>query len=49
MKDEFFGNDEQRTLLRRGRGMATLLGKDRRYSYYGRTVGLVEPEDGDID
>lgn len=49
MKDEFFGNDDQRALLRRGRGMATLLGKDRRYSYYGRTVGLVEPEDGDID
>jgi hypothetical protein len=49
MKDEFFGNDDQRALLRRGRGMAALLGQDRRYSYYGRTVGLPEPEDGDID
>ncbi len=49
MKDEFFGNDDQRALLRRGRGMAALLGQDRRYSYYGRTVGLPGPEDGDID
>lgn len=30
-------------------GLAVLLGQDRRYSYYGRTVGLVGPEDGDID
>lgn len=29
--------------------MAVLLGQDRRYSYYGRTVGLSGPEDGDID
>jgi hypothetical protein len=47
--DEFFGNDDQRALLRRGRRMAALLGQDRRYSYYGRTVGLVGPEDGDVD
>ena len=26
-----------------------MLGQDRRYSYYGRTVGLPEPEDGGID
>lgn len=49
MKDEFFGSDDQRAVLRRGRGMAALLGQDRRYSYYGRTVGLPGPEDGDID
>ena len=49
MRDEFFGNDDQRALLRRGRGLAALLGQDRRYSYYGRTVGLPGPEDGDID
>ena len=49
MKNEYFGNDDQRALLRRGRGLAALLGQDRRYSYYGRTVGLVGPEDGDID
>jgi hypothetical protein len=30
-------------------GMAALLEQDARYSYYGRTVGLVGPEDGDID
>ncbi len=49
MKDEFFGSDDQRALMRRGRGLAALLGQDRRYSYYGRAVGLLEPEDGDID
>ena len=49
MKDEFFGSDDQRALLRRGRSLAALLGQDRRYSYYGRTVGLPGPEDGDID
>lgn len=49
MRDEFFGNDDQRALLRRGRGLAALLARDRRYSYYGRSVGLPGPEDGDID
>lgn len=49
MRNEFFGNDQQRAILRRGRGMAALLQQDARYSYYGRTVGLVGPEDGDID
>lgn len=47
--EEFFGNEDQRAVLKRGRGMAELLGKDPRYSYYGRTVGLVTPHDGDID
>jgi len=47
--EEYFGNDDQRALLRRGRGMAELLGHDKRYTYYGRTVGLAGPEDGDID
>jgi hypothetical protein len=49
MKDEFFGSDDQRALQRRGRGLAALLGHDSRYSYYGRSVGLPGPEDGDID
>jgi hypothetical protein len=49
MKDEFFGTDDQRALLRRGRALAAVLGHDRRYSYYGRAVGLPGPEDGDID
>lgn len=49
MKDEFFGSDDQRALLRRGRSLAALLGRDSRYSYYGRTVGLPGPEDGDFD
>ncbi|AZQ67166.1 N-acetyltransferase [Silicimonas algicola] len=48
-RDEFFGTDDQRAVLRRGRGMASLLGQDRRYTYYGRTVGLAGPEDGGIE
>ncbi|WP_298434240.1 N-acetyltransferase [uncultured Jannaschia sp.] len=46
---EVFGTDEQRALLRRGRAMAELVAGDPRYSYYGRTVGLMTPEDGDLD
>lgn len=49
MNDEFFGSDDQRAVLRRARALAAVLGQDRRYSYYGRTVGLPGPEDGDID
>jgi hypothetical protein len=49
MKDEFFGSDDQRALLRRGRSLAALLGRDSRFCYYGRTVGLPGPEDGDIN
>jgi hypothetical protein len=49
MRNEFFGSDEQRAILPRGRGMATLLEQDARYSYHGRTVGLIGPEVGDID
>lgn len=49
MRSEFFGSAEQRVILRRGRGTSALLGQDVRYTYYGRTVGLMGPEDGDID
>lgn len=49
IKEEYFGSDDQRAVLRRGRAMAELLGRDARHSYYGRTVGLVSPDDGDID
>lgn len=49
MRDEFFGSDDQRAVLRRSRGLAAVLGQDRRYSYYGRTLGLTGPEDGDLD
>lgn len=48
MDPDLFGNDEQRALLRRGRSLARLLRDDPRYTYYGRTVGLATPEDGDI-
>lgn len=49
MSDEFFGSDDQRAVLRRGRALAALLGHDTRYCYYGRSVGLAGPEDGAID
>lgn len=49
MKDEFFGSVDQRAVLRRSRALAVLLAQDARYSYYGRTVGLVGPDDGDVD
>lgn len=42
-------SEQQQAVLRRGRAMAALPGPDRRDSYYGRTVGLVLPEDGGID
>jgi hypothetical protein len=48
-QDEYFGSEDQRALLRRGRNMAQLFADDWRYSYYGRTVGLVRPCDGDIE
>jgi hypothetical protein len=48
-KEEFFGNADQQALLRRGRNLANLLCDDPRYSYYGRTVGLVRSIDGDVD
>lgn len=48
-QDEVFGSDDQRAVLRRGRGMAELLGHNPRYTYYGRTVGLATPKEGDID
>ena len=42
-QDEYFGNDDQRAVLRRGKALAELLRDDPRFSYYGRTVGLVTP------
>lgn len=49
MDPDLFGNDQQQALLRRGRSMARLLCGDPRFTYYGRTVGLASPEDGDVD
>lgn len=48
-QDEYFGKDDQRAVLRRGKALAELLRDDPRFSYYGRTVGLVTPEDGSVD
>ncbi len=49
MAEEFFGTGDQCATLRRGRAMAELMRHDARYSYYGRTVLLATPQDGDID
>ena len=46
---EFFGNADQRALLKRGRALSELLQHDKRYSYYGRTVGITSTQDGDLD
>jgi len=47
---EVFGSDGQRSLLRRGRALFDLVSGDPRFSYYGRTVGLLRPEpDGHDD
>jgi len=47
--DEVFGTEPQQTLLRRGRAFHDLTRDDTRYTYYGRTVGLASPQDGDMD
>lgn len=47
--EEYFGTTQQQTLLRRGRAMFELLRHDPRYTYYGRTVGLADPEGGTVD
>ena len=40
---EYFGTSEQIELLKRSEALWNLLKHDRRFSYYGRTVSLVEP------
>ncbi|WP_299356529.1 hypothetical protein [uncultured Shimia sp.] len=46
---EFFGNDGQQALLKRNCALSELLQHDKRYSYYGRTVGITTAQDGDLD
>lgn len=41
---EYFGTPEQIELLRRSEALWNLLKHDRRFSYYGRTVSLAEPQ-----
>jgi len=43
---ECFGTDAQRSLLARGQSLFEILRDDPRFTYYGRTVGLVGPFDG---
>jgi len=46
---EGFGSDAQRALLRRGRMTYEITARDPRFTYYGRTAGLVSPADGSFD
>jgi hypothetical protein len=46
--DAYFGGEDQQALLRRGRTMFALAEGDRRFSYYGRTVGLAGPQFGSV-
>lgn len=48
-KEEYFGDGDQQALLKRGRALSQLLKHDKRFSYYGRTVGVATTEDGDLD
>lgn len=48
-QEELFGTDDQQAILRRGGAMLDVLGHDARFGYYGRTVGLITPEDGTLD
>lgn len=47
-RSEYFGTDAQRALLARGRALFDIVRGDVRYSYYGRTVGLMSPADGGL-
>ena len=44
----FFGTDAQQVLLARAKALFDVVRGDPRFSYYGRTVGLVTPDDGDM-
>lgn len=46
---EDFGSAAQRALLRRGRLTYEITARDPRFTYYGRTVGLVSPDQGTFD
>ncbi len=48
-QEEYFGNDDQRALLKRGHALAGILKNDTRFSFYGRTVGMASSQDGDLD
>ena len=48
-KDAFFGSDAQQALLRRSRALFDMVSGDRRFSYYGRTIGLLRPDRGNMD
>lgn len=47
--DEFYGSEQQQTMLRRGRAMFDMLRDDTRLTYYGRTVGITDAVAADLD
>lgn len=46
---DYFGSDAQQALLARGRATFDLLKDNPRFGYYGRTVGLIEGSEGDVE
>ncbi len=48
MAEVYFGSADQQAIARRGRNLFRLLGHDPTYNYFGRAVGLIEPEGDDV-
>jgi hypothetical protein len=49
LADEYFGTTAQQDLARRARALFEVVKDDSRFTYYGRGVGIVRPQDGGID
>ncbi len=49
LADEYFGTPAQQDLARRARALFEVVKGDPRFTYYGRGVGIVRPQDGGID
>ena len=49
LADEYFGTPAQQDLARRARALFDVVKDDPRFTYYGRGVGIVRPQDGGID
>lgn len=45
---DYFGTDEQKSALRRGRAMYEVVKNDPRFAYYGRGVGIASPDLGSL-
>lgn len=49
LADEYFGTPAQQDLARRARALFEVVKDDPRFTYYGRGVGIVRPQDGGVD